>query len=296
MFKDKVKETFEVDELIKDIRGRDAPQRYCLFVFGVFLSALTFNVFYSQNNVVNGGSAGLSIIFNYLYQVDESKFILYVSLALLVLSFFLLGAKKTIKTAIGTLLYPLFVKITSYLLVYFNIDSSSFLILMVYGGVLSGFATGIIMKTGFTTGGFNILYQIMHKYLKISIGTSSLILNSIIIILSSFVFGIPSAIYAVISLYISTFITDRVILGISKNKTFYIVTEKDKDVKDYILNKLGHGVTILNAKGGYTNDKKKMLMCAIPTKEYFNLKEVVQEIDSNAFFLITDSYEIGGAI
>lgn len=296
MFNQTLKETFEIDELIKDIKRKDAPQRYCLFIFGVFLSALSFNLFYSSNDIVTGGSAGLSIIFNHLYGIDESKFVLIVSLALLVLSFFLLGFKKTLKTAIGTLLYPAFMKITSYLLVYINIESSSFLLLVVYGGILSGFSTGIIMKTGFTTGGFNILYQIVHKYLKISIGNSSLIINSFVLILSSLVFGIPKAIYAVIALIISTFITDRVLLGISKSKTFYIVTDKEKEIKEYILKKLNHGVTIINAKGGYTNEKKKMLMCVVPTKEYFNLKQIVLTIDKDAFFLITDSYETSGAI
>lgn len=296
MFKKSLKETFEIDELIKDVTRKDAPQRYCIFIFGVFLSALTFNLFYSQYNLVTGGSAGLSIIINHLYGIDESSFILCVSLVLLFFSFFLLGFKKTLKTIIGTLLYPLFVKITSYLLVYFNIESSSFLLIVVYGGVLSGFSTGLIMKTGFTTGGFNILYQILHKYLKVSIGNASLILNSFIIIIGSIVFGVPSAIYAVISLFIASFITDRILLGISKNKTFYIITDKEKEVKEYILKKLSHGVTIINARGGYSNDKKKMIMCIIPTKEYFNLKEVVLKIDKDAFFLITDSYETQGAI
>lgn len=296
MFKDTLKQTFEIDELIKDIKRKDAPQRYCLFIFGVFLSALTFNLFYSKYNVVTGGSAGLSIIFNYLYGIDESKFVLCVSLCLLILSFFLLGFKKTLKTIIGTLLYPLFMKITSYLLVYINIESSSFLLLMLYGGILSGFSTGIIMKTGFTTGGFNILYQIVHKYFKVSIGNASLILNSFVLIFASLVFGISKAIYAIIALFIASFVTDRVLLGISKNKTFFIVTDKETEIKKYILEKLNHGVTILNAKGGYSSENKKMLMCVIPTNEYFELKEIVLNIDKNAFFLITDSYETEGAI
>ena len=296
MFKDKLKETFEFDELLEDIKRKDAPQRYCLFIFGMFLSALTFNLFFSKYNIVNGGSTGLSIIFNHLYGIDESKFILCVSLVLLVFSFFLLGFKKTLKTIIGTLLYPTFIKITSYLLVYFDIESTSFLLLMVYGGILSGIATGIIMKTGFTTGGFNILYQILNKYLKISIGNSSLIVNSFVLIFGCLIFGIVNSIYAVISLFISSFITDRVLLGVSRNKTFYIITNNDNEVKEYILKKLNHGVTVLNVKGGYSNDKKKMLMCVVPTKEYFNLKEIVLKIDKDAFFLITDSYEVAGAI
>ena len=296
MFKEKFKETFDINDLMEDIKRKDTPQRYCLFIFGLFLNALTFNLFFSKYNIVNGGSTGLAIIFNHLYGIDESKIVLYISLILVILSFFTLGLKTTTKTILGALLYPLFIKVTSYLLVYINIESSSFLLLMIYGGILSGFAMGLIMKTGFSNGGISILFQIMNKYLKISIGNSGLIINSIIIMFGAIIFGIPNAIYAVITLIISSFITDRVILGISKNKTFYIITDKEKDVKEYIIKKLNHKITMINVKGGYTNDKKKMLMCVIPTKEYFNLKEVVQEIDKEAFFLITDAYEAEGAI
>lgn len=296
MLKDKLKESFDVNDLVQDLKRKDTPQRICLFIFGVFLSSLTFNLFYSKYNIVTGGTSGLSIIFNHLYSIDESKFVLYISLALLILSFFMLGFKKTVKTIIGTLLYPSFIKITSYLVIYFNLEGTSFLILMIYGGVLSGLASGIILKTGFTTGGFNILYQIMNKYMKISIGNSSLMINSIIIIIGSLIFGITNGIYAVISLIISSFITDRVLLGVSRNKTFYIITDKENEVKEYIIKKLNHGVTVINVKGGYSKDKKKMLLCVIPTREYYNLKEVVLEIDKQAFFLITDAYEAQGAI
>lgn len=296
MFNKKIKDSLELDEILNEIKRKDAPKRYLMFIVGCFLSALAFNVFYSQYHIVTGGSAGLSIIINYLYDIDESKFVLGVSLLLLVLSFFTLGFKKTLKSTLGTLLYPLFMKLTSYLTVYLNIETNSLLLIVLYGGLLSGLATGIIMKTGFTTGGFNILYQILHKYLKISIGKSSLVINSYVLIFSSFIFGIPRAIYAIISLYIASLITDKILLGTSFSKTFYIVTEKDEEVKNYIISKLKHGVTVLNVKGGYSNTKKQMLMCVVPTKEYFNLKEVVLKIDKNAFFLITDSYEVGGAI
>ena len=84
--------------------------------------------------------------------------------------------------------------------------------------------------------------------------------------------------------------TDKVMIGISNNKAFYIVTKKSNEVKEYIINKLNYTVTVLNAKGGYTNKKRKMLICVIPTIEYVKLKEMIREIDKDAFFLITDSY------
>ena len=93
-------------------------------------------------------------------------------------------------------------------------------------------------------------------------------------------------------LYVSSVVTDKVMLESSVNKTFYIVTEKEKDISQYIKEHLGYGITVVNARGGYTNDKKSVLMCAVPTRQYYQLKEVVQAIDKDVFFLITDTYEI----
>ena len=85
-------------------------------------------------------------------------------------------------------------------------------------------------------------------------------------------------------------------LGISSNKAFYIVTSKYKDVKDYIINNLGHTATIVNAKGGYSSKSKKMILCVVSTTEYVKMKEVIKKIDKDAFFLITDSYSVTNKI
>ena len=88
--------------------------------------------------------------------------------------------------------------------------------------------------------------------------------------------------------------TDKVMLGISSTKAFYIITEKEEEVENYILNELEHGVTVLQAKGAFTGHKQSVLMCVIPTKEYFLVKEGIHEIDHNAFFVVSDAYEVHG--
>ena len=108
---------------------------------------------------------------------------------------------------------------------------------------------------------------------------------------SSFVFGLTSALYAVISLLVASYIVDKVIIGISDNKVFYIVTDKPLEVRDYVMDKLHYSVTVVKARGGYSNKRKKMLMCVVPTIEYVKLKEMIKGIDDKAFFLIVDIYE-----
>lgn len=266
--------------------------KYVVFISGIFLYALSFNLFYAPYNIMIGGTTGLSLVFREWVNISPSLFVAIVSFTLIIFSFIYLGLKATLKTVLGTILYPIFLEITSYLVLYLDTNLSSTLLVVIYGGILTGFANGLMLKTGYTTGGFNILYQIMNKYLKIPMGSSILAINAVVLVLGAYVFGLSNALYAIIALYISSVVTDRVIIGVSNSKTFYIVTSHEDEVKELIINKLSHTVTEINARGGYSNKNKKMLMCVVPTKEYFILKEAVLELDKDAFFLITDTYEV----
>ena len=164
----------------------------------------------------------------------------------------------------------------------------------IFGGVTTGLGAGLVYKAGFTTGGTDIIEQIISKYSKVSMGRAIIMCDGMILLFGTFMFGINNFMYALIVLYLISILADRVLLGISDSKAFYIVTEKDKEVKEFILNKLSHGVTIFEARGGYEQKKQKVLFCVIPTKEYFKLKEGIREIDMNAFFVVTDAYEVHG--
>ena len=165
------------------------------------------------------------------------------------------------------------------------VNTSLFLLILI-GSVINGFGFGLVKKSGYSMGGFFVLYDLMKRSFKISIGKASLICNSLIIIFGVFIFGLDKCIYALIAIYISTYVGDRVMLGVSRNKAFYIITNKPYLIKDYIINNLNHTVTIVAAKGGYSDKRKKILLCVIPTTEYTRLKEIIKELDKNAFFLI----------
>lgn len=286
----------DINKLIKEINSKDYTKRFLIMLCGLLISSFAFNLLFAPNNIVIGGISGLSLIIKEYFHIKPSLFISMVSVFLIIISFIFLGKEKTINTLVVVIIYPIFIEATSKITTNINIETSSLLLTVIFGGALDGLASGLILKEGFSAGGTQIITQIMHKYLHMSIGKSSLIVNSLIIITAIFTFGLTKSMYAVIALYISTTITDRVILGISNNKSFYIITDKDEEVCEFIIQNLHHSVTIINAKGGYSNKNKKLLLCVIPTREYFLVKEVVLEIDKNAFFLITDSYEaIGGA-
>lgn len=282
-------------QLIKDrVENKYKVKRYIKFCIGCFLVALSFNLFLAPNDLVPGGVSGLSIILNHVFNINKSLVILIASLLLLILSYIYLGQEKTQGSILGSLLFPLFVEATAHITSYINIDTSQLLLSAIFGGLLYGFGAGIIFKAGFTTGGTDILNQIVSKYFKIGLGKSMLLCDGTIVILSGIVFGPTKLMYSIIILYLISYMSDRVILGISDSKAFYIVTAEESKIKDYIMKYLNHGVTVFNAKGGYKKERETVLLCVLPTKEYYRLKEGIKEIDPEAFFVVTDAYEVFG--
>ena len=281
------------ENIIKEIYKKGRLKRWAEFLLGVLIVAIAYNLFLLPAKVVYG-VGGLGIIFNSLFKIDPSLVILVSSVILLFLSLILLGKEETKKTVIGSLLYPVFVKLTSSVGQIVDLSNTDPLLIVLFGAVISGFGLGLIFKAGFTTGGTDILNQIVSKYFKMSMGNSMFFTDGIIILSSVFVFGWTKIMYSIISLYIISIMTDKVILGISNSKAFYIITDHEEEVKKFVLKHLSHGVTILDAKGGFTGQNQKVIMCFIPTKEYFIAKEGIHEIDSNAFFVVTDAYEVSG--
>ncbi len=281
--------------ILEQIYSKTRLIRYSQFIIGLLLVSVAFNAFILPNDIVYGVS-GIGVILNKTLNISPSLVILIGGIALLILSFIVLGKEKTKNSIVGSLLYPVFVELTSWIVKYIDLGSTETVVVVLFGAVISGVGFGLIFKSGFTTGGTDILNQIVSEKAKVSIGKSMIFTDGVIIVSSLFLFGWQKFIYSIINMYIISVMTDKVILGISSSKTFYIITEKEDEVKKFILDYLSHGITVLEARGGYTNSKQKVIMCTIPTKEYFKAKEGIHAIDKEAFFIVTDAYEVyGGA-
>ena len=281
-------------KILERINEKARTKRLISFILGSFIIAISYNLFLAPNNLVAGGVSGIAIILKGLFGFDDFIVILVSNSILLIMSYFLLGKEKTKASVLGSLFFPICVKLTASIGQIIDIDTSQILISAVFGGVVYGIGIGMIFKAGFTSGGTDILNQIFNKYFKMSIGKSMLCTDGVITLLSAFVFGTNKLMYSIIVLYIISMMSDRVILGVSDSKAFYIITDEDKAIKEYILKYLNHGVTVFNAKGGYAKEKQNVLMCVLPTKDYYRLKEGIMEIDPEAFFVVTDAYEVFG--
>ncbi len=266
--------------------------RYLIFILSMLVFAGTYNMFLLPNNIVTGGVGGIAIMFK--QYIDPSILILIINAFLILLSYLILGKQATVNSIIGAITYPLFIKLTSNINSIIPLNSNDMILNIVFASVLIGASIGLIMKYGFSAGSTDIAANIISKLMKISIGNAFLVVDGMIILVGVFFFGVINTMYAIIFIYIYSIVTDKIILGISDNKAFYIITDKEEEVKNYVLNNLHHGVTILSGRGGYEGTSKNVLFCVVSVKNYFKLKEGINEIDKNAFFIVTDAYEVKG--
>lgn len=286
----------DINEILLKIDNENTAERIALFIWGVLLYAISFTLFFSTNDIVTGGSTGLAIIVNEIFNIDMSLFVFLFSLVFLIIGYITLGKYTAMKTICGVIMLPIFMKFSSIFPIFIDLKESSLFLIVFFGGIIMGLGNGIIIRSGFSVGGFQTIYQILYKYYGISIGKSTLVLNGILVFISGFFFGFTNVLYAIIGLYIASTVTDRVMLETSITKTFFIVTKKSKEINQYITENLGRGATIMKARGGYDNDNKKIMMCAVPTRQYYRAKEIIENLDKDAFILIMDTYEIFGGV
>lgn len=279
--KEAIKHKIKIKELIE-------------FIIGCLLVALAFNLFMSPNNLVAGGVSGFSLILKHFFGLNSSTIISIANVFLIILSFLVLGKEKTKATILGSILFPVFVSLTEHLSTYISFKESEMILIAIFGGALQGLGAGLIFRAGYSTGGTDILNMIISKVFKMSLGNSMFFTDGTIIVIGAFVFGFNHLMYSLIILYLISTITDKVVLGISDSKAFYIITSKEKEVKDFVINELKHGVTEFKARGGYNSENQTVLMSVVPTREYYKLKEGIHNIDKDAFFVAMDSYEVKG--
>ncbi len=283
-----------LENIFTSVKKKHIIVRTIMIIVSLFISSLAYNLFLLPTNLVAGGANGISIIIKHVYKIDPSITIFIVLVICNILSFIFLGKERTIGTLFATILYPIFVEITSIFTNKITIDTTDLFLVVIFTGILTGLASGLMYKTGYSNGGLPVISQILYKYYKIPIAKSNLVLNSIVVIIGGIYFGWTMVMYAIILLYINSIIIDKVLLGISNNKAFYIITKEDKKVKDYIINVMHHSVTTFDVKGAFLEKKRRVLLTVIPSREYYRVTEGIKLIDKEVFFLATDAYQVEG--
>ncbi len=283
-----------MDDVIGRLKKKKVGKRITMLVVSLFFSAIVYNLFLLPVNLVTGGAGGIATITNYVYGIDPALMILIVSITCALLSLMYLGPEVTAVTILASVLYPFFVKITEPLTDIIQMDYSDMFTITLFAGVLNGIANGLMYKTGYNNGGLPVISQILEKYCKIPIAKTSAVINITVVLIAGVFFGSTNVMYAIILIYLNSIIINKVLLGISNNKAFYIITSEEDQIKNYIIRTLGHSVTVFDVKGGFLNKKNKVVLTVVPSREYYRVTEGIKIIDKDAFFVVTDAYEVVG--
>ena len=282
-----------INDIIEKINKKNIVKRYIMLLSGCLIVAFAFNLFFLRYNIVCFGVSGISIVFA-KFGVDPSVFIMIANIILIVVSYFFLGVEDVKNQIVGALTFPVFVSLTLKVTNLIDFGNLEMIVIAVMGGILAGLGYGLIYKSGYSTGGTDVIGNLICKYSKISMGNAMMFVNISIIIIGKMVFSWKIIMYAIVVAYLISIVTDKILLGISNSKAFYIVVPRNKDdlVRDFLTSLEGVGSTIIDAYGGYSNDKETLILAVVPTRMYFLVKEGLYEIDKSIFYLVCDSYEV----
>lgn len=282
------------DDVLDIINKKNYWTRLPMMLLGMTLLAISFNIFYVPFKIVPGGVSGLSLIISSFTTISPSSFMYMVNAGLLYIALFTLGPKFTLKAFLVSMLLPFLIDATSFLQDIITIGHGKEVMVCIYAGLLSGLGIGLVYKAGFTTGGLDTLKAVLAKKGNIPIGKAMFIIDGAVVLLGTVFFGPMVFMYSIIVIYLIGFTTDRILLGVSNSKAFYIISSKKDEIIEFAANSLGVKTSIIKVKGSLHETDHEMLLIIVPTKDYYNLKEAIRIIDVNAFFTIIDVYQTYG--
>jgi uncharacterized membrane-anchored protein YitT (DUF2179 family) len=265
-------------------------RRIAFLVIGSTLFSVGLELFLVPNNIIDGGITGISIIL-----AHEIHLPLGIFLTLLNLPFLILGYKQIGKTfALSTLFAILLMSIGTSLLIPVQPLTIDPLLAAVFGGIILGIGVGIVIRSGGSLDGTEIVAILIDKKTSFSVGQVVMFFNFFILGSAGFIFGWDHAMYSLIAFYIAFKMIDIIILGLDQSKSIWIISDSAKEVGEAIVNQLGRGVTYLNGEGAFSGSDKQVIFCVITRLEEAQLKSIVDEIDPSAFLAIGNIHDVKG--
>ena len=261
-------------------------------IVGTFFMAIAVSLFLLPNQLSSGGFTGIATITYYLLKLPMGFTIIVLNIPLFILSFIKKGKGFVIKGIIGTILLSVFIDILDK---YPALTTDRFLA-CIYGGIITGIGTSIILKANASTGGTDMLAYVIREY-KPSYRTGNLmvIIDIAIIILNVIFFNkIEIGLYSAITIYLMGKVIDVLFEGINFTKLIYIISDKYVDISKEIMKEEERGITGIYAKGMYTNEDKMMLLCVASRNQVVRIKQISKKIDPLAFIVISNARETFG--
>ena len=265
-------------------------KEYIIVALACMVMAFNTSYFFIGNKLAQGGVSGLSLIIHYLSNIDMSYLYFALNIPLIILAYIFLGKNFLLKTLFATFVLSVFLKIFAS----FSEPLEDILLAAIFGGAINGIAIGIVFYAGGSTGGIDIIAKIINKYTGIPISRILLTTDFIVLSMVAVIFGKVIFMYTLISLVISSKMIDIIQVGIYSAKGVTIITTKEDEIRKRIMEDTGRGITLIDAKGGYTQKEIGMLYCVVGQYQLIRVKTIVKEVDPSAFMIVADVHEVIG--
>lgn len=272
-------------------------KRYAYLIVGTFLMAVAYKSIYDSAGMVTGGFSGIGVIVKRISGgIWQEGVPLWVTNTVLNVPLFFVAynieGKGFIKnTLLGTVL------LTTYLAILPSVPvpEADYLLASVYGGVICGAGVGLVLKSGSTTGGTDMLAVLLHRIWKqYSLANIIQVLDGVIIVIGMIIFGLNVSLYAIIAVYVAALVTDSVLEGAKHARAAIVISEKNDEIARVLLEKIQRGVTQFPASGVFSKKERNVLLCIVSKKQIPELKEIVLEIDEKSFLIVGDVREVMG--
>lgn len=294
---------------------------------GVFLMAMAYSILIDRNKLVIGGVGGIATILSNAItglKINSSFIILIINVVLLLIALIFVGKKFFLKTLYTSLIYPVYVFMFEKIILLLQdvvpdlsltkeelaiklsdialgqnaanaIMAGSYLLVIIFGAVISGFGLGLSLKKGASTGGVDIIQQILLDRFKIPFSISLLMIDGTIVTVAAIYFkDFFMILYGFLFIYLSGVVLDAIVFSGFNSRAVYIITSDPEAVKNKIYSVLERGVTEIYSRGGYRQEDKKMLVCVMSNNEFYKMKTLILEIDKRAFIFVARVSEVHG--
>ena len=263
---------------------------WALIVLGCVTAASSYPMFLTPNAIAPGGLTGVSMILNHVFHWPIGITSLLLCAPLFVAGWRQSGARFILRTIGATALFSVLIDILPLPAI-----TDDILLATVFGAVLMGIGLALIFLGGGTTGGTDMLAELLHKrFPSVKVGVFLAVADGCVILAAAFILGTRAALYALINILISAYVIDLVLSGAGNAKACFIISDHAGQITERIMNDLDRGVTLLDATGAYSGQPKNMIVCVCAAREIIRLKQIMKQEDPKSFIFITDTHETLG--
>lgn len=272
---------------------KDNFKEFLLITIGILLVAISVVYFFEPNNIAAGGITGLAIVINhYIPFISIGPLVLIMDVALFVISLIVIGPKFGVKSIYCSLLLSISMWVMQK---FFQFTITNDLMLAtIFGTLIAALGMAIVFNANASSGGTDIIAKILNKFFHFNIGKSLLMVDFLVTLLGAITFGIDVGLYGLLSVIVNGVVIDKIIAGFKVKSEITIISYRNREISEYILNDLERGCTFIKGIGGFTGKDTSLLYTVLDRSEFIKLKNHIISIDKNAFITVGEVHEVMG--